>query len=737
MLQKQEKVIETNLRDKLIDHFITIISYLLLLIVVILVFIAVFSKNNEGEASIGSFDVTDYSTGWTLQSDGADITVIDLPQDLSGNETDKVTIIKTLPNNISDGMSLMFRASMENVSVYIDNELREEYSSNNLSYASGYLPSAYVVTKLNSEDSGKTIKIDIRFTSKKILNSVELGYGNDVWYPIFRNNLVVNLAALVVLGLGILLLLITAFFLHFWEKYSGNKYSATKYLSILMIDVALWILSESAIRQFIFVRPSLSNLFSYLSVELIGAFACMYFDAVQHRRYHKYYRIIEALVVLQLVVNIILHIAGTFDLYQTLIVSHIWTAMGIILGMVCIVKDSLDKEVRKYKITAIGMCCFLALALTELLCFYISDNHVFGAFICIGLILLMTFTVLQILLDEMASAADRVKQQMELTNNTIETIAGAIDARDEYTGGHSERVGIYAERLAREIAVDYGLSEEDIQKIRYIGRVHDIGKIGVADNVLNKAGRLTDEEFSLMKKHTEIGYDIMGATGKIMEGVLDGIRYHHERFDGKGYPDGLAGTDIPLVARILALADSYDAMTSNRVYRKHLSDEKVREELIKCAGTQFDPSLTESFVRLLDRGQLQVSTEDGMRVDENGAIFASAKLENRLQEDLLQQKEILNPSHVRMTCYIMKLMEKKNKNISILFYEINNEIENESEQSNTWNTLNACVKEYMTRYDMLIRYDVKSNVLVLIEKKEKITELMEHLEKLGAKTYLM
>ena len=150
------------------------------------------------------------------------------------------------------------------------------------------------------------------------------------------------------------------------------------------------------------------------------------------------------------------------------------------------------------------------------------------------------------------------------------------------------------------MAADYDFTEEDIRRIRYIGLVHDIGKIGVPDNVLNKAGKLTDEEFDAMKQHTVIGYEIMKSMGNSIEGLLGGIRHHHERFDGSGYPDHLADAEIPLEARIIAIADSYDAMTTNRVYRRRLTDEQVKEELIKGAGTQFDPALVEIFIGLLD-----------------------------------------------------------------------------------------------------------------------------------------
>ena len=132
-----------------------------------------------------------------------------------------------------------------------------------------------------------------------------------------------------------------------------------------------------------------------------------------------------------------------------------------------------------------------------------------------------------------------------------------------------------------------------------IGLLHDVGKIGVPDAIINKKERLTDEEYDVIKKHPVIGKQIL-ETIKEMPNLSSGARWHHERFDGKGYPDGLAGEDIPEVARIIAVADAYDAMTSKRSYRDTLPQDKVREELINCSGTQFDPRFAQVMVELID-----------------------------------------------------------------------------------------------------------------------------------------
>ena len=202
---------------------------------------------------------------------------------------------------------------------------------------------------------------------------------------------------------------------------------------------------------------------------------------------------------------------------------------------------------------------------------------------------------------------EKTREVELVTIESITTVANTIDAKDDYTKGHSIRVAYYAEALARKI----GWSEEDVQNIHYVALLHDIGKIGVPDSVLNKPFKLTNVEFELIKNHTVMGGEILKDI-KMFPKVDIGAKYHHERYDGKGYPNGLKGEEIPLVARIIGIVDSYDAMASNRVYRKRLQDEIVKEELIRGRGTQFDPYLVDQFMELLEEGELQknIPSED-------------------------------------------------------------------------------------------------------------------------------
>ncbi|WP_026653233.1 HD-GYP domain-containing protein [Butyrivibrio proteoclasticus] len=687
---------------QLLEDGIRIAVLVLIAMVLIIMGIAIFDKNETGEAPTGSFKATDFNDGWWVYG-GDHSDTFSVPKDFNGSEGGEITIVNTLPEDLTDGTSIMLRSSMEDVFVYVDGELRSEYSSHSLGNISYYVPSAYVVTELSAQDAGKEIRIHLIFKTNTVINSIYISHGNNAWFSIIQKGLFVNLSALFIFVLGVFLF-VPAIFLD-----NSFKVGAAKNLGLLMINISLWLISESTLRQLYFHRPSFAVYFSFVLVELMGATTCLYFDEVQHRNYHKRYVIFESIVLFQIIVNIILQAGGIVELYNTMFVSHFLTLACSILSLVNILTDARTKRIREYHFTVLGMIGFIVMSMAELLGFLLNRFHVFGTEVCIGLLMLTGGTIVQTLYDEIKNYNQRAAEYTQMTINTIETIASAIDARDEYTGGHSERVGMYAERLAREMAADYDLSEEDILRIHYIGLVHDIGKIGVADNVLNKPGKLSDEEANLMKKHTEIGYEIMSSLGGGIEGLLDGIRHHHERFDGLGYPDGLSYTDIPLVARILAIADCYDAMTSNRVYRLRLSDEEARNEIERCAGTQFDPTLADIFVRLIDSGEISALTVEGSATDSLGIVRNSALLERRLQDDLFKEMDIVNPTHVRMLCYIMKLMENKGKDYKVVFVTVPDMQE----------TYRAISSENLDAHDINIQYTKDVFVVAFYDKEEQ------------------
>ena len=183
----------------------------------------------------------------------------------------------------------------------------------------------------------------------------------------------------------------------------------------------------------------------------------------------------------------------------------------------------------------------------------------------------------------------------KMSMQIVTALSGAIDAKDTYTNGHSTRVADYARKIAQRA----GFSEGVQSNIYMMGLLHDVGKIGVADAIINKPGKLTEEEFSEIKKHPLMGAEILKNITEFPK-LVTGARWHHERYDGRGYPDGISGEEIPMEARIIAIADAYDAMSSRRSYRDVLPQDQVRGEVEKGKGTQFDPVYAEIMLAMID-----------------------------------------------------------------------------------------------------------------------------------------
>ena len=203
------------------------------------------------------------------------------------------------------------------------------------------------------------------------------------------------------------------------------------------------------------------------------------------------------------------------------------------------------------------------------------------------------------------SVVDRMRgekqRMMKLTLQLLSSLASTIDAKDEYTRGHSNRVSMYSVAIAR---ASECLSDKEMESLVHAALLHDVGKIGISDAILRKPGRLSDEEYRVIQNHPVIGWNILKNVS-LLPGISWVARWHHERFDGSGYPDGISGDTIPPMARIVSIADSYDAMTSDRSYRKAMQIEDAVKELKLGRGTQFDPYLIDTAIPLILNGEIR------------------------------------------------------------------------------------------------------------------------------------
>ena len=377
-----------------------------------------------------------------------------------------------------------------------------------------------------------------------------------------------------------------------------------EYLGWCMIMGATWMLGESKLRQLLFPNSSALSMLCFVMIMLVPIPVLFYADSVQQGRYHKLHQALVYIAVINFTVCTILHVTGIADYIETLPISQIILGVTFVSTFITFCKCMKQSTIRSNRLTLIGLSAVMISAIVEGLSVYFVVS-ISGMFTGIGMIILLFIAVLRTIrnvhnmeVQRQQRALEKRRQQTErLSLQMMRTLALTVEAKDEYTRGHSHRVAEYAH-----------WSPEEILNLKYAAHLHDIGKVGIPDTILNKPTRLTPEEYAVTKEHTVIGGEILKNI-TLLKQSADVARHHHERYDGKGYPDGLKGTDIPLYARIITIADSYDVMNTNHACRNSLPEASIIREFRENSGTQFDPELTEIFLTLLEEHRLDISSD--------------------------------------------------------------------------------------------------------------------------------
>lgn len=379
-----------------------------------------------------------------------------------------------------------------------------------------------------------------------------------------------------------------------------------------MLLGAIWMLGESKLRQMLVPNASVLAAMCFVVILISPIAVSIYIDSIQGGRYTRVYTCIEALAAVNFIVCTSLQLFGVCDYIETLPAGQGMLAVCCVVVITTFIIDIIKHRALGYRPEMVAMIVALVLALIEAASVYFVVT-MSGFFIGTGLIVILFVNIIvtikrisEIEYKRQKEESDRLRNQTERVSlQMMKTLAATIEAKDDYMRGHSYRVAEYSALIAKQL----GWSEHDVENLRNAAYLHDIGKIGVPDTILNKPTRLTDEEFAAIKSHTVMGADILKDI-TLLDHLVDIARNHHERYDGKGYPDGLVGEEIPLSARIVCVADSYDAMRSRRIYRNALPDEEIRRELLDNCSTQFDPQISRMFVDMLDKGMVVIDEDN-------------------------------------------------------------------------------------------------------------------------------
>ena len=619
--EKNRNIALTASQEKNLDKNVYAVSrkkrylfYILVILSLSLVGILQFTVKDESRGRISEESVT-YKGEFIWKKADGNYEKIQVPGRYQVPAEETMTILTTLPLDYAEN-SLAIRSSLQNIRFYIDGELREEYDTSDTRLIGKNTASGYVFCTTSEADAGKEVRIELQSNTEKysgVVNAVYCGDRTEIWEYLFQTYGMETVVASFLLFAGIITIVFSiALSIVYQMKFD------MEYLGWCVLVAAVWMLGESKIRQLLVPNPTALSSLCFVMILLCPVPISYYIDTLQEGRHKKAFAVIEDLAFLNLIICSALHITGYADYIETLPIAQAAIGVTVFLVAATFIWD-LRRGYRIDGYAAAGIIVALTAVVIETASVYFVVS-ISGVFIGSGMIILLILCLIRTIRNIWKIESNKQKKEMdkhreqleEISLQLMQTLSTTIEAKDEYTRGHSYRVAEYSALIARELNWD----EDEIRNLKNAAYLHDIGKIGIPDNILNKPVKLTDEELGVIKEHTVIGAEILKNI-TLIDHVKEVARSHHERYDGRGYPDGLKGEEIPLYARIITVADSFDAMKSRRIYRSPLDDQVVYNEIFQNRGTQFDPELADIFLKLLDEERV-ITEKERELFDEDG-----------------------------------------------------------------------------------------------------------------------
>lgn len=527
-------------------------------------------------------------------------------------------ITTTLPDDYNENV-IAIRSSLQDVRFYIDGKLRKEYNAKSLHRFGKNSASRYIFCNTSSADAGKELRLELTtYTSNYsgVVNTIYCGDQMQIWSYIFNHNFSVTVIGSFIFFASIVTILFSiALGIVYKTKFN------MEYLGWCMLMGSVWMIGESKMRQLLVPNASGLATSCFIMLMLCPLPISLYVNNLQKGKYKKIFQSICFIALLNFIICTILHLTGVADYIETMPAAHAILIITFLAVILTFLIRYWNHRSRSDCLLFFGLLITMLSVIFEAISVYYKVS-VSGVFVGIAILILLFMNVIytihiirDIIKHQQQEELDKRKKNIEeMSLQLMQMLSTTIEAKDEYTKGHSHRVAEYSVLIAREL----GWNEKELSNLKNAAHLHDIGKIAIPDTILNKPSKLSEEEFSIIKEHTIIGANILKNIS-LIDHVQEIVRNHHERYDGNGYPDGLKGKEIPLHARIVAVADSYDAMSSQRIYRNQLPPEKIIQELENNKGTQFDPEITDIFLNLLREDRIHVK-EDHLSITENTQI---------------------------------------------------------------------------------------------------------------------
>ena len=560
------------------------------------------------DMTLGVGEISYFNSGWNVKYEsGAQDNDVTLPYNFVSARNEKVVFENTVTEDMR-GKTLFFLSADKTVRVYIGTEEVYSFGENDVRLF-GHTPgSVYCFINIPDDADNEIIRMEMSSYYENYatyMPEIRIADRDVAILTLLKENLLSFFYCVVIAMTGVVL-----FVLGIIQKLSKKEEDGMTYLGLVLILSAGYYSIETKILQIIYGNQTIYSYLVFMNLMLLPMLLLLYYMNNKENDDSPSFRIVLVLTFINIIVQIVLQLLNIRDFMEMAFVSH-----ALIFLTVVVVLANYGKMARKKgrKATGLEMSALIILALGSIVDLgrtYVLKVGDLGKYsrismMIFGLIMLFIHIKRNIKNEIKTIEENKIYLEKEVDRKTKEirkllvqsmnTLSNAVDAKDYYTNGHSIRVAEYSRLLAQRL----GLSKERQEEIYYAGLLHDIGKIRVPDSIIKKEGKLTDEEYEYIKLHPVSGYHILKEISASSD-IAIGAKYHHERYDGKGYPNGLEGENIPEIARILSVADAYDAMSSNRCYRKALPQDVVRAEIVKGRGTQFDPYIADIMLDIID-----------------------------------------------------------------------------------------------------------------------------------------
>ena len=689
-----------------------------LLIAIVIAILSCTSKIQD--VTLATNDIFEFNEGWQLEKENTTLNIECLPYYGKASKGETVVLHNKVTNQLC-GKTLSFLSADKTVQILIDNE---EIYSFGLSdkYLIGHTPGSVMVFADIPENAlGKEIKIVCKSPYKDYaayFTKIVAGERDVTILYFIKQNLFSFIISISILFVGVLILLF-AFIQHFMGEKSLHLFGIAIYLFILVSYHNI----ETKIPMVFYGNQYLYSNLVFLCLMTATLFSGVYLLGMVENKYKKFVYAFLCISLVNIVAQITLQFLNVFDFMEMSFLSH-GLIMLFIINLI-IMQFSRMRKHKSFDISIFGIFAMAIGAAIDIVRSYIIHVGDLGKYSRIGLLI---FGICELIICIRSIMQRQIKlvqtaQQEQYSSEIIKTLITAIDAKDVYTKGHSARVSEYSVILAKEL----GWNEEAVNNIKYKALLHDVGKIGVPDRVLNKADRLTDEEYNVIKTHTIIGAQIIEGVESLSDMSVV-ARSHHERYDGRGYPDALAGEEIPLEARIVGIADAYDAMSSDRAYRKALPKDIIRKELEKGRGTQFDPYLTDCFIKLFDEGALDTtSSKNNYNEDE---VNIAEILDQLINDNFRNGALTANKVEIDKICsYINGIHERYGISYNVVIISLECEDDTtDIELQNAMKAMEYSIVQSLRKVDVVTQISRKQFLVILTEAhSENINTIVERI----------